>query len=83
MNQLLSIDVLQWPAMLATLAAAWLVASEKQYRRRWGFWVFVVSNALWVAWGWHTGAYALITLQFGLFIMNLRGIERNPPDEHP
>jgi hypothetical protein len=83
MNQLLSIDVLQWPAMLATLAAAWLVASEKQYRRRWGFWVFFVSNALWVAWGWHTGAYALITLQFGLFIMNLRGIERNPPDEHP
>ena len=26
-------------------------------------------------------AYALILLQLGLFVMNLRGIEKNPPEE--
>ena len=78
MTQWISVDALQWPAMVATLIAAWLVASTQQQRRRWGFWMFVVSNALWIAWGWHTQAYALITLQVGLFVMNLRGIERNP-----
>lgn len=87
MTQWISVDALQWPAMIATLVAAWLVASKHQHRRRWGFWIFIVSNALWIAWGWHTQAYALITLQVGLFVMNLRGIERNPsapsPEPHP
>lgn len=83
MDRLISIDAVQWPAMVATLVAAWLVASQKQYRRRWGFWVFVASNALWITWGWHSGAYALITLQLGLFIMNVRGLERNPPQPAP
>lgn len=41
------LDALQWPAMLATLVAAWLVASERQ--RRWGFWCLVVTNVLWSA----------------------------------
>lgn len=80
MEQLISVDFLQWPAMVATLTAAWLVASTRQHRRRIGFWVFVTSNALWVLWGWHSAAYALILLQLGLFVMNLRGIEKNPPE---
>jgi hypothetical protein len=78
MAQLISIDSLQWPAMVATLAAAWLVASQQRRRRRLGFWIFVASKALWIVWGWYAGAYALIALQFGLFGMNVRGIERNP-----
>ena len=32
-------DLLQWPAMLASLAAAWLVASASESRRAVGFWV--------------------------------------------
>ena len=83
MDQWISVDALQWPAMATTLVAAWLVASTSQQRRRWGFWVFVASNALWIAWGWHTQAYALITLQVGLFVMNFRGIERNSPTPSP
>ena len=83
MEQWISIDALQWPAMVTTLVAAWLVASQSQQRRRCGFWLFVASNALWIAWGWHTQAYALITLQVGLFVMNLRGIDRNPPPSSP
>ena len=43
-------DVLQWPAMVLTLAAAWLVGSTRKARRTVGFWVFLASNALWIAW---------------------------------
>jgi hypothetical protein len=43
------LNALQWPAMLVTLLASWLVASQKDVLRARGFWVFLVSNALWVA----------------------------------
>ena len=71
------IDLLQWPAMAVTLAAAWLVASQKKERREAGFWVFIASNVLWIAWGWHDQAWALIGLQVGLFALNLRGARKN------
>jgi hypothetical protein len=74
------LDLLQWPAMAVTIAAAWLTASAARTRREWGFRVFLASNVLWVAWGWHAGAYALIVLQFVLAAMNLRGMRRNDPD---
>jgi len=74
------LDVLQWPAMIATLVAAWLVGSQTKARRNWGFWCFVVSNVLWVAWGWHDQAYALIAMQLGLFALNLRGARKNDPE---
>ena len=70
------IDWLQWPAMAVTVLAAWLVASEHKSRREVGFWVFLVSNLLWVVWGWHTHAYALIGLQFCLAGMNIRGARK-------
>ncbi len=73
------IDLLQWPAMLATLVAAWLVASQHRRARVWGFGWFVLSNLLWVAWGWSTHAWALIVLQVGLFALNLRGLRKNEP----
>jgi hypothetical protein len=72
------LDLLQWPAMVVTLVAAWLVASKRRRRRHAGFWLFALSNALWIAWGWHAGSYALVLLQFGLFAMNLRGLRENP-----
>jgi len=71
------LDALQWPAMAVTLVAAWLVASQRTRKRSWGFWCFCASNALWVVWGWHDHAYALIALQVGLFALNLRGAEKN------
>ena len=66
-------NAVQWPAMAVTLLAAWWVGSEQERRRNWGFWTFIASNVLWVAWGIHDGAYALIALQLGLFFMNVRG----------
>ena len=71
------IDLLQWPAMVVTLYAAYLVGSKRDDRRVLGFVMFVLSNVLWIAWGWHDGAWALITLQVGLFAMNVRGIVKN------
>jgi uncharacterized MAPEG superfamily protein len=70
------LDLMQWPAMLATVLAAWLVGSNAKTRRNLGFWVFLVSNVLWVLWGWHDGAYALIALQFALAALNIRGVTK-------
>jgi hypothetical protein len=71
------LDAVQWPAMAVTLFAAWLVASQQKTRRAQGFWWFVASNVLWVVWGWHAHAWALIALQVGMFAMNLRGAAKN------
>lgn len=67
------IDLLQWPAMVVTLLASWLVASKAPARRNYGFWLFLVSNGLWIAWGWHAAAHALVSLQLGLAFLNIRG----------
>jgi len=71
------IQHLQWPAMAATLLSAWLVAAQNKKWRRWGFWVFLLSNVLWAGWGWHDHAYALILLQIGLAALNIRGVATN------
>ena len=67
------LDFLQWPAMVITVAASWYVASERKSKRNWGFWLFLVSNALWIVWGLSSGATALVVLQFCLTVMNIRG----------
>jgi hypothetical protein len=71
------LDLIQWPAMLVTVIAAWLVASQSKSRREIGFWVFLLSNALWIAWGLQSNAYALVVLQVALAILNVRGASNN------
>ena len=71
------LGLLQWPAMLFTVAASWWVSSSQKRKRKLGFWLFLASNALWVAWGWHTEAYALVTLQFCLAALNIRGARKS------
>jgi hypothetical protein len=71
------LDALQWPAMAVTLIAAWLVASQRKGRREAGFWIFIAGNVLWIGWAWHVHAWALIALQVGLFILNVRGAVKN------
>jgi len=73
------LDLLQWPAMLATVLAAWLVGSNAKRRRNVGFWVFLASNVLWGLWGWHDGAIALIALQVALAALNIRGVTKTEP----
>ena len=71
------LDAVQWPAMAVTLLASWLVASDKEAFRAWGFWVFLFSNLLWIAWGWGSHSWALVVLQIGLAAMNIRGASKN------
>ena len=70
------LDLMQWPAMLVTVLAAWLVASNSKTRRNIGFWAFLGSNLLWIVWGWHAHAYALMALQVALAAMNIRGVSK-------
>ena len=74
-----STDLVQWPAMALTLLAAWLVASTKRSRRDHGFWIFLLSNVLWVVWAVPSQAWALVVLQVGLACLNVRGIIKNRP----
>ncbi|HKT71426.1 MAG TPA: hypothetical protein VJQ47_00935 [Steroidobacteraceae bacterium] len=81
--------LVQWPAMIVTVTAAWFVASTKAARRKLGFWLYLSSNVLWVLWGLHTRAYALIALQICLAFTNVRGERKNAtpsqsdPTPHP
>jgi len=70
-------DFIQWPAMVVTVIAAWMVASQRKFKRNWGFWLFLLSNVLWIAWGWQDRAYALIVLQLCLAFLNIRGAWKN------
>lgn len=72
-----TLDLVQWPAMIVTVAASWYVASTNRPRRRVGFWLFLLSNVLWLTWGIHARAYALIALQACLAVMNVRGEWKN------
>ena len=77
----LILNLLQWPAMTATLISAWLVTSQSKQKRNLGFWCFIISNMLWIFWGWHDGAYGLIAMQIGHLFINLLGAQKNESQE--
>ncbi len=60
--------------MATTVIATYLVASRSSLRRNISFWCYLVSNVLWIAWGIHDHALALIALQFALAALNIRGL---------
>lgn len=62
--------------MLITVAASYLVGSSLPERRLNGFRLFLLSNVLWVVWGLHASAWALIVLQAALVPMNVRGARK-------
>lgn len=69
-----ALSLVQWPAFATSVAAAWLVASRAEGRRNIGFWVFLLSNLLWIVWGIHSDAWALVALQVCLAALNVRGL---------
>jgi hypothetical protein len=71
------VDWIQWPAMVITVIAAWMIGSQRKFKRNWGFWLFLLSNVLWIIWGVGDGAYALIVLQLALAALNIRGAVKN------
>ena len=75
------IGLIQWPAMVVTVVAAWLVASRHKRKREVGFWYFLFSNVLWMIWGVvrrSLGAH----LQVALAALNIRGAWKNDPGLH-
>jgi hypothetical protein len=70
------LDLIQWPEMVVTVLASWLIASTHAGRRGAGFWIFLLSNVMWTVWGWHTGAWALVALQIALAATNIRGAKK-------
>lgn len=61
------LDLIQWPAMVATVIAAWMVDSQKKFKRNWGFLVVPVQQCAIDRVGLaQDGAYALIVLQVAL-----------------
>jgi hypothetical protein len=77
------IAFLQWPAFAVTVIAGWFVASGRKFKRNWGFWLFLLSNALWIVWGIYDRAHALVFLQICLAAMNIRGVRKNQTKETP
>lgn len=71
--------MLEWPAMGISLVAAWLIGSRKAKKRIVAFWLLILGNVLWIAWGWGDEAWALIALNGGLMALNVRGILKNEP----
>ena len=71
------LSLLQLPAMLVTVVAAWLVASRSSRRRCVGFWLFLASNALWIIWAAYAHAFAFIVLQLCLAALNIRGASKS------
>lgn len=71
------LNYIQWPAMIVSIAAAWYVAAERKNNRNWGFWLFLLSNLLWIIWAIPNSAWALATMQVILAGMNMRGVVKS------
>lgn len=71
------LDYLQWPALVVTVLASWMVSVRHNSERKTGFYLFLLSNFLWGIWGLYVQAYALIALQICLSITNIHGIKSN------
>lgn len=72
-----ALELVQWPAMAVTIFATALAASRSRRKRGIGFWGLLLGNVLWVIWGWHDHAYAVIAMQFALAALNVYGVANN------
>lgn len=70
------LSLLQWPAMVVNILSVWLLTSQSKDKRHWGFLLSLVSNLLWVIWGWHAQAFAVLGLQIALATLNVRGVRK-------
>ena len=70
------LSLLQWPAMLVNILSVWLLTFQTNRMRHAGFLLSLLSNTLWIIWGWHAQAFAVIGLQFALAALNVRGARK-------
>ncbi|MGH8763748.1 MAG: hypothetical protein ACREUR_11075 [Nitrosospira sp.] len=70
------LSLLQWPAMVVNILSVWLLTSQSKGKRHLGFLLSLLSNLLWVIWGWHAQAFAVLGLQIALATLNVRGVRK-------
>lgn len=76
------LSLLQWPAMVVNILSVWLLTSQSKGKRHLGFLLSLVSNLLWVIWGWHAQAFAVLGLQIALATLNIRGVRKTESKVH-
>jgi len=69
-------NLLQWPAMVINILSVWLLTYQTRRMRQAGFLLSLLSNVLWIIWGWHVQALAVLGLQFALAAINIRGVRK-------
>ena len=62
--------------MVINILSVWLLTCQTRRMRHAGFLFSLVSNVLWVIWGWHVEAFAVLGLQFALATINIRGVQK-------
>lgn len=67
---------MQWPAMVMNVLSVWLLTSRSKRKRHVGFLLSLLSNALWIVWGWYVQAFAILVLQIALATINIRGVNK-------
>jgi hypothetical protein len=72
-----ALNHLQWPAMALSVAGSWFVADPMASLRLLGFVLFLLANIAWLAWGWHTRAWALVIMQAVFTLTSIRGLWSN------
>lgn len=69
--------LLEWPAMAISLVAAYLLGSINPTKRIVAFVMLIIGNVMWIGWGCGSDAMALIALNVGLMVLNVRAIFKN------
>ncbi len=72
----MDLSLIQWPAMVVNIFSVWLLTSPSRHKRHGGFLLSLASNALWVVWGWHVQAFAVVGLQVALATLNFHGVKK-------
>ena len=72
----MDMSLLQWPAMVVNVLSVWLLTAQSRHKRHVGFILSLISNALWIAGGWHVQAFAVLALQLALGAINIRGVRK-------
>lgn len=66
-------DVLQWLGCIFGVAGSYLVARKHRYSK-FAFVFYLISNALWIAYGYKTHAWGLVTQQMAFTYTSALGI---------
>ena len=69
-------SLIQWPAMVINILSVWMLTSQSKGKRHLGFLLSLLSNLLWIIWGWHVQAFAVLGLQIALATLNIHGVRK-------